>query len=141
MAGLDIPFTAITIDAEESFPSDLVKGDIPLYISRAKAKAYESQLEEDQLLITADTIVWCDNHMLGKPKDLDDACAMLRQLRVGLGSDFDGIEVTPEGVENIARIGEVLEEMRRRGYSEEAISKVSGQNLLDVMRRIVNCSE
>ena len=72
---------------------------------------------------------------------IDHAVSLAGIDHVGLGSDFDGIEVTPEGVENIAQIGEVLEEMRRRGYSEEAISKVSGQNLLDVMRRIVNCSE
>ena len=72
---------------------------------------------------------------------IDHAVSLAGIDHVGLGSDFDGIEVTPEGVENIARIGEVLEEMRRRGYREEAISKVSGQNLLDVMRRIVNCSE
>ena len=39
MAGLDIPFSCITIDADESFPADLQAGDIPLYISRAKARA------------------------------------------------------------------------------------------------------
>ena len=40
MAGLDIPFSSITIDADESFPSHLQAGDIPMYISRAKARAY-----------------------------------------------------------------------------------------------------
>ena len=60
---------------------------------------------------------------------------------VGIGSDFDGIEVTPEGVENISKTLLVLEEMRRRGYSEKDILKVSGQNLLAVWNRIVNCSE
>ena len=72
---------------------------------------------------------------------IDHAVALAGIDHVGLGSDFDGIEVTPEGVENISRIGVVLEEMRRRGYSEEDILKVSGQNLLDVWFRIVNCSE
>ena len=60
---------------------------------------------------------------------------------VGIGSDFDGIEVTPEGVENITQLDAVWAEMRRRGYSETDILKVSGQNLLDVWRRIVNCAE
>ena len=60
---------------------------------------------------------------------------------VGIGSDFDGIEVAPEGVENIAQLDAVWEEMRRRGYSEKDILKVSGQNLLDVWFRIVNCAE
>ena len=80
MAGLDLPFTAINIDADETYPSELQAGDIPYYISRAKARAYEAQLLPNQLLITADTIVWLDGHMLGKPHDADDAFAMLCAL-------------------------------------------------------------
>ena len=80
MAGLDLPFTAINIDADESFPAELQGGDIPYYISRAKAQAYAEQLQPDQLLITADTIVWLDGHMLGKPHDESEAAAMLHAL-------------------------------------------------------------
>ena len=80
MAGLDLPFTAINIDADESYPADLQGGDIPYYISRAKAQAYAPNLKPDQLLITADTIVWLDGHMLGKPHDETEAFAMLRAL-------------------------------------------------------------
>ena len=80
LAGLDIPFTAISIDADESYPSSLQAGDIPYLISRAKARAYETQLQADELLITADTIVWLDGQMLGKPHDEDEAFAMLRAL-------------------------------------------------------------
>ena len=81
MAGLDLPFTAINIDADETFPEDLKAGDIPYYISRAKARAYEPHLLPDQLLITADTIVWLDGQMLGKPHDEVQAVAMLQLLR------------------------------------------------------------
>ena len=80
MAGLDLPFTAINIDADETYPAELQGGDIPYYISRAKARAYETKLLPNQLLITADTIVWLDGKMLGKPHDADDAFAMLRAL-------------------------------------------------------------
>lgn len=80
MAGLDLPFTAITIDADESYPASLQAGDIPYYISRAKARAYENQLLPDQLLITADTIVWLDGRMLGKPHNEAEAISMLRAL-------------------------------------------------------------
>ena len=80
LAGLDIPFTAVSIDADESFPRDLKEGDIPYYISRAKARAYVSQLTDSQLLITSDTIVWADGKMLGKPHDETEAFAMLRAL-------------------------------------------------------------
>ena len=81
MAGLDLPFTAISIDADETYPAQLRGGDIPYYISRAKARAYEPHLRPDQLLITADTIVWLDGQMLGKPHNEAEACDMLRQLR------------------------------------------------------------
>lgn len=80
MAGLNLPFTAINIDADESYPASLQAGDIPYYISRAKARAYENQLLPDQLLITADTIVWLDGRMLGKPHDDAEAISMLRAL-------------------------------------------------------------
>ena len=80
LAGLDIPFTAVSIDADESFPPSLKGGDIPYYISRAKAHAYAPKLTENQLLITADTIVWCDDQMLGKPHNEAEAFAMLRSL-------------------------------------------------------------
>lgn len=79
-AGLDIPFTAISIDADESYPDTLRAGDIPYYISRAKAHAYAPNLKPDQLLITADTIVWLEDCMLGKPHNEAEALAMLRAL-------------------------------------------------------------
>ena len=81
LAGLDLPFTAINIDADETFPEDLKAGDIPYYISRAKARAYEPHLQPNQLLITADTIVWLNGQMLGKPHDEAQAVAMLQLLR------------------------------------------------------------
>lgn len=80
LAGIGLPYEAVSIDADESYPQDLQAGDIPYYISRAKARAYESQLRPDQLLITADTIVWADGQMLGKPHDETEAFAMLRSL-------------------------------------------------------------
>ena len=72
---------------------------------------------------------------------IDHAVSLAGIDHVGIGSDFDGIEVCPEGLEDISRIGEVGAEMRRRGYSETEVSKVCGQNLLDVWFKVVNCSE
>ena len=80
MAGLDLPFTAINIDADETYPAELQAGEIPYYISRAKARAYAPDLQPDQLLSTADTIVWLNGHMLGKPHDAEEAFTMLRSL-------------------------------------------------------------
>ena len=53
---------------------------------------------------------------------------------VGLGSDFDGIDVTPAGLEDISKFQIVIEELRLRGYSEEEIAKIAGGNFLRVMK-------
>ena len=99
LEGLDIPFTAISIDADESFPNELQGGDIPYYISRAKARAYEPNLRTDQLLITADTIVWADGHMLGKPHDESEAVAMLRALSGKTHQVFTAVTFAEKGRE------------------------------------------
>jgi len=54
---------------------------------------------------------------------------------VGLGSDFDGIEVTPEGLEDISMVPVIFDEMRRRGYTEADICKVAGENFFRVMNQ------
>ena len=99
MAGLDIPFTAITIDADETYPAELQAGDIPYYISRAKARAYMPQLHAEQLLITADTIVWLDGQMLGKPHDEKEAVEMLRRLRNKTHQVYTAVTFAQQGQE------------------------------------------
>ena len=54
--------------------------EIPAYIARAKADAYRASMQADELIITADTIVWLDGEVMGKPHDEDDARRMLRAL-------------------------------------------------------------
>ena len=79
LAGLDIPFEVRVIeDIDESYPDTLPTGEIAEYIAQKKAAAYE--VGNDEVLITADTIVVLDGKVLGKPHDLDDAAAMLQQL-------------------------------------------------------------
>lgn len=55
---------------------------------------------------------------------------------VGIGSDFDGIEVPPAGLETVARLPLLFEELRRRGYDEPAIGKIAGGNFLRVLRKV-----
>ncbi|MCQ2311294.1 MAG: Maf-like protein [Paludibacteraceae bacterium] len=99
LAGLDIPFTAINIHADESYPSSLQKGDIPEYIACEKARAYSCQLKEDELLITADTIVWLDGEVLGKPKNEQEACRMLHQLSGRTHQVYTGVcFMTAQGI-------------------------------------------
>ena len=95
LAGLGLPFEVHVLSGiDETYPDTLTEGDIPLYISRAKADAYRSQLADDELLITADTIVWVDGEVLGKPRDADEACRMLRLLSGRTHQVFTGVALT-----------------------------------------------
>ncbi|MCD8318107.1 MAG: Maf-like protein [Paraprevotella sp.] len=81
LAGLDIPYEVRVIPGiDESYPDGLAGEEIPQYISRKKAGAYEASMKPDELILTADTIVWVDGTVLGKPHDEAGARAMLRLL-------------------------------------------------------------
>ncbi len=81
MSGLGIAYAVETLpDVDESYPVSLCGEEIPLFISRKKAEAYLSSIQPNELIITADTIVWLDGRVYGKPKDAAQACAMLREL-------------------------------------------------------------
>ncbi|MDD2417255.1 MAG: Maf family protein, partial [Parabacteroides sp.] len=81
LAGLDIAFEVkVNGDVDESYPDGLSPEEIPVYVAQRKADAYAPFLEKDELLITADTIVWTFEEVLGKPKDRQDAIDMLSRL-------------------------------------------------------------
>ena len=67
---------------------------------------------------------------------IDHAVAVAGIDHVGLGSDFDGIAVTPAGMDSISDFGKIFDEMRSRGYSENEIAKVAGGNFLRAFSRV-----
>ena len=77
---LKIPFTVRGTTGEESVPEDISITEAAEYLARKKAKHLASELEEDHLLITADTIVLHDKTILGKPADKNEAKEMLGRL-------------------------------------------------------------
>jgi septum formation protein len=76
---LDIPFTIQLKEVDEIYPEHLQSNEITEYLANLKANAF-SDLKDNDLLITSDTIVWLDNKALGKPKNSLDAFDMLSQL-------------------------------------------------------------
>lgn len=81
LGGLDLVFQVKVIPGlEESYPESLPARQIPAYLAEQKASAYLDSLEDNDLLITADTIVWNNNQVIGKPADRDEAIAMIRSL-------------------------------------------------------------
>ena len=81
LLGMIIPsFERVNIDADEVYPSSLSAIEVPTYLSRLKSESYHRELNSDELLITADTVVIHKGDILGKPCDEDDACRMLSSL-------------------------------------------------------------
>lgn len=78
---LRIKFNTINIGGiDESYPDDIPAAEVPQYIANRKADAYMSLIKENEMIITADTLVMIDNRILGKPKDEPEAVQMLMDL-------------------------------------------------------------
>ncbi|MCF0159608.1 MAG: Maf family protein, partial [Bacteroidaceae bacterium] len=81
LEGLGVDFEVrILPGIDESYPNSLKGEEIPTYISRAKAKPYLNSMSDNELVITADTIVYVKGEVLGKPVDESDARRMLQLL-------------------------------------------------------------
>ena len=78
LAGFD--FEINTLEVEESYPADLPVVEVPEYLAIKKAKGNRSLLSDDQIMITADTVVIYENEIFGKPRDASDAYNMLGRL-------------------------------------------------------------
>ena len=77
---MDLHYTIRLKEIEEIYPEYLQAEEITNFLAELKAKAFENELKENDVLVTSDTIVWLNNKALGKPKDYDDAFQMLQQL-------------------------------------------------------------
>ncbi|WP_439185686.1 Maf-like protein [Carboxylicivirga taeanensis] len=82
LSQINIPFEVLVKeDVEEIFPADMPAQEVPVFLAKQKALPYSSDCKtDDVLVITADTIVCCDEHILGKPADKAEAVRMLQML-------------------------------------------------------------
>jgi len=80
LKSLGFDFLNKPINADETFPIDLLAEEIPLYLAEKKADAYPDDLKETEILITADTIVWCEGKVFNKPANFVDGKKMLETL-------------------------------------------------------------
>ena len=84
-------FSVIVSDIEEIYPDNLSIREIPVYLAELKAKSLLSQLENNELIISADTIVAIDNHVLGKPIDEADAYKILKMISGNMHQVITGV--------------------------------------------------
>lgn len=93
---------------DEIYPRDLPLEEVPLYISRNKARAFEPGLKPGEVLVTADTVVLLDGEVIGKPVDADDAKRMLRRLSGRTHVVVTGVTLTTDqGMETFSERTEV----------------------------------
>lgn len=81
LSGLDIDYeTRVIPDVDESYPNSLHIEDVAVYLAEKKASAYQPELKDKELLITADTVVLLENKILGKPANEEESATILRVL-------------------------------------------------------------
>lgn len=91
LKSLGFQFTVKPVNTDEDFPSNLKAQEIPLYLAEHKANGYPGKLAEDELLITADTIVWCEGKVFNKPSDFEEGKKMLMELSGKMHQVFTGV--------------------------------------------------
>jgi septum formation protein len=96
---LGLEFEVSVIEFDETYPAELKGKEIAEYISRGKAGVFAGIAGENDIVITADTIVWCDNMVLGKPKDYEDAAAMLTRISGNTHEVITGVTLLTKGRE------------------------------------------
>lgn len=77
---LDLDFEIRLKEVDEVYPSHLKGNEITNFLAVLKSNEFEGELAENEILVTSDTIVWHNDKALGKPKDYEDAFAMLKSL-------------------------------------------------------------
>jgi septum formation protein len=91
---LGIDFKVILKEVDENYPDNLTKEEIPVFLAELKSKSMIYELKENDLLITADTIVWLNGEVLGKPADKEDAIKILQKLSANEHQVITGVCLT-----------------------------------------------
>lgn len=94
LRSMDIVFDVKIMEIDEAYPDDLYVEDIPIFLSQIKAHPLKNNLQKNELVITADTIVCLQNQVLGKPSNYTEAKKMLQQLSGQKHQVISGVSLT-----------------------------------------------
>jgi septum formation protein len=97
---LGLKFDVVIKEYEEIYPEDLSGSAIARYVAHEKAASFKKGISDNEIVIAADTIVWCNNKVLGKPLNREDAIRILKEIS---GNTHEVIT----GVSLCSRSGEV----------------------------------
>jgi len=93
LSELGLKFDIVIKDYSESYPEGLNGEQIARYIASEKAGTFKNGLSDNEIVITADTIVWCNNHVLGKPSDYDEAVSILKEISGNTHEVITGVTI------------------------------------------------
>ena len=117
-AGIEFEL-APRFECEESFPDDMPADEVAEYLSRLKSEAYPEPLAEQDILLTADTVVIAQSRILGKPTDRAEAIAMISMLS---GCEHDVVTGVTLRTASRTHSFSVLSKVRFRTLDEEEIA-------------------
>ncbi len=96
---LGLEFDVVIRDFDETCPADLSGKEIAVYLAEQKARSFLNEISDDEIVITADTIVWCNNQVLGKPAGKGEAIEMIRKLSGNTHEVITGVSIlSAEGI-------------------------------------------
>jgi septum formation protein len=88
---LGLEFEVVIKQYSETFPEGLNGEEIARHVAHEKALSFENEISDNEIVITADTIVWCNNKVLGKPIDYDDAFRILNEISANTHEVITGV--------------------------------------------------
>ena len=77
---LGLKFDVLVKDYRETYPETFRREEIAGYLAHEKAISFMNEISDNDIVIAADTIVWCNNKVLGKPLDYEDSVRMLKEI-------------------------------------------------------------
>ncbi len=116
---LGLPITVRPSCVEEVYPDSLPVEQVPLYLSRLKANSLRGTLAPDEVLITADTVVFLDGALIGKPDDLAHARSILHRLSGNTHRVITGYTIMEASGREVS--GEALSEIRFASLTDDEI--------------------
>jgi nucleoside triphosphate pyrophosphatase len=88
-----LKFDVVIRDYDEHYPEGLNGQEIACYVAREKAASFKSEVSDNEIVIAADTIVWCNGRVLGKPADSREAVEILRQISGNMHEVITGVSI------------------------------------------------
>ena len=88
-----LKFDVIIKDYAETWPEGLNGEEIARFVAHEKAVCFKDEISDNDIVIAADTVVWCNNKVLGKPIDYEDAVRILNEISGNIHEVITGVSL------------------------------------------------